>query len=311
MSETSNQAPDLSVVIAIVSDTTGPADARHLVDCLGSLSSQCEENSVELIVPHLDDVVGLAEIKAQFPQVLLLPARQVKAVSAGGREHHDVLRAHGLSAATGEVVALVEDHVRVDEQFCANVIAAHRRCDAVIGGAMDNAVDRVLNWAVYFCDFGRYQNPVPEGESPFASDANVSYKRTMLNSIRETWQASFREVVVNEALRARGEKVILCSEIVVSQNRSGLGLFDALRERYIWGRSYGATRNAMLSLPKRLILALLSPILPVVLTYRIAKTAWQRRRLFLKFVGCCHLIVLLQISWSLGECLGYLRGVRS
>ena len=63
--------------------------------------------------------------------------------------------------------------------------------------------------AVYFCDFGKYQNPVPTGDSLLPSDANVSYKRSALYSIRQSWEESFREVVVNETLRSRGEKVTI------------------------------------------------------------------------------------------------------
>lgn len=302
--------PTLSVIIAIVSDTTGPAEARHLAGCLAALTGQCQDGDVELIVPHLEDVAGLTEVKEQFPQARFLPITGLKAAASGGREHHDVLRAHGLLAARGELVALVEDHALPDEAFCAQVIAAHRADDAVIGGAMDNAVDYALNWAVYFCDFGRYQNPVPDGESYFASDANVSYRRSTLDSVRDVWESSFREVVVNGALRTNGVKVILRPQIIVYQNRSGLGLRAAMRERYVWGRSFAATRNMMLSMPKRLVLACLSPVLPALLTWRIAKTAWQRKRLFPKFIRSSALIVVLQVTWSVGEGLGYLLGIR-
>jgi hypothetical protein len=122
----------------------------------------------------------------------------------GGREHHDVLRARGLAAAHGDLVGLLEVHARPDPQWCASVAAAHRQPYAAVGGAIENGVDRPLNWAVYYCDFGRYQNPVPAGETLFASDANVTYKRAALEGVRPSWQESFREVVVNRALTSLG-----------------------------------------------------------------------------------------------------------
>ena len=167
-----------------------------------------------------------------------------------------------------------------------------------------------LNWAVYYCDFGKYQNPLPSGESSFASDANVSYKRSALEPIRSTWEQSFREVVVNGTLMSRGNKVALRRDIIVYQHRSDLRLSPALRERFIWGRSYAATRSGVLSYPKRVVYAALSPLLPGILMLRISVTAWKRRRHFGKFLRSCHLIVILLTSWSLGECVGYLRGVR-
>ena len=68
----------------------------------------------------------------------------------------------------------------------------------------------------------------------------MTYKRSALKAIRATWEKSFREVVVNEALRSRGEKVALQSSIVVYQNRRDLRFGTALLERFVWGRSYAA-----------------------------------------------------------------------
>ena len=306
---TQTQAPALSVVIGVVSDTTGPAHASHLARCLEAFSGQIDNPPVELIVPHLEHFGGLEQVKQDFPKVRFFPVDGLAAPEGGGREHHDVLRAHGLAAARGDIIALIEDHAKPDPSFCASILAAHRNTEAAIGGAMDNAVDRPINWAVFFCDFGKYQNPLPEGDSFFASDANVSYRKSTLDSIKPEWENSFREVIVNGTLRTRGIPVRLSQGIVVYQNRTGLGLAEALRERYIWGRSYAATRNMQLSGAKRAIHAILTPILPVLLTARIGKTAWQRRRLMGRFLRSLHLIFLLQLWWSLGEGLGYLFGL--
>jgi len=310
MTTSASASPVLSVVIGIVSDTTGTVDISHLANCLEAFSDQLENPPVELIAAHLDDVEGIDELKQRFPHVSFVPVTELDSDTISGREHHDVLRARGLLAARGEFLALVEDHAKPGPNFCAAIVAAHRETDAIIGGAIENGIDQPLNWAVYFCDFGKYQNPVPKGESPFASDANVSYRRTTLYSIRQTWESSFREVVVNEALRAQGRKVTLHPDIIIYQNRSDLRLIAALKERFIWGRSYAATRNISLNPRKRITLALLTPLLPAVLTVRIATTAWKRRRLFWKFARSVHLIIMLQLSWSLGEGLGYLTGVR-
>jgi hypothetical protein len=205
----------------------------------------------------------------------------------------------------------LEDHALPDRHWCANVIAAHRKDFAAIGGAIENGVDRPLNWAVYYCDFGRYQNPLVPGESSYASDANVTYKRQSLESVRPTWENSFREVVVNAALRAKGEKVALQPDVIVYQNRHGLRLGHAVQERFVWGRSYAATRRVMLSRTQRILYAALSPLLPAILLLRMTKTAWERRRHFRAYVQALPLIALLVTVWSLGEGVGYVRGVRS
>ena len=209
------------------------------------------------------------------------------------------------------MIGLVEDHARPDPRWCANVVAAHRQGYAAIGGAIENGVDRPLNWAVYYCDFGRYENPLPAGESPFASDANVTYKRAALEAIRPSWEQSFREIVVNGALASRGEKVALHPAIVVYQNRQHLRLGAALRERFVWGRSYAATRCALLGAPARLAYAALSPALPGVLLFRMATTSWRRRRHFGRFLLALPITATLVMVWSLGEAVGYLTTPRA
>lgn len=311
---TGHPGPSLSVIVGIVSDTTDPrVDVRHLSACLDALSPQVEGSSVEVIVPYHENVHGVDDLMRRFPWVTFLPVDGLGMASRqrGDREHHDVLRARGLAAACGHVVGLLEDHARPDRNWCANVVAAHREPFAGIGGAIENGIDRPLNWAVYYCDFGKYQNPLPAGESSYASDANVTYKRSSLQSIRATWENSFREVIVNAALRSTGEKVVLHPDVIVYQNRHGLRFRDAVRERFIWGRSYAATRSAMLSTGQRLTYAALSPVLPFILLLRMTKTAWQRGRHVREYLQALPLIATLVAVWSVGEGLGYVTGVRS
>ncbi len=263
---------------------------------------------MEIIVPHHQDVDGIEELAKRFPAVVFLPVpgASIAQRRGGGREHHDVLRAQGLKIATGEVVTLLEDYARPDPRWSANIVAAHRRPSAAVGGAIENGIDRPLNWAVYFCDFGKYQNPLPPGPAAYASDINTSYKRAALEAIRPVWSDSFREIVVNGALARRGEGLVLDPKIVVRHHRSDLRLSLALKERFIWGRSYAVTRSMIISDAKRYLYAALSPALPVLLLARIAKTARTRGRNFRPFVRALPHLVPLLICWSMGEMVGYL-----
>jgi hypothetical protein len=273
--------PLLSVVVAIVSDTVGArCDASHLAGSLEALGGQRDAPSMEVIVPYHARVQGIEELKGRFPGVVFLPVDDLKTFTGegGSREHHDELRARGVAAARGEIIGLLEDHARADPYWCARVVEAHRRGYAAVGGAIENGIDRPLNWAVYFCDFGRYQNPLPEGESPTVSDANVAYKRTALESIRPIWQAIFREIEVNSALLSRGERLALSPKIVVHQHRSDLRLAGALKERFIWGRSYAMARGGVAGGARRKRYAALVPALPAVLLLRMLATAIKKRR---------------------------------
>lgn len=301
--------PLLSVVVAIVSDTTDAhADVSHLVGCLEALSQQAASPSLEILVPYHPAVIDIEPARRRFPDVIFLPIDDLRRFTGRGdsREHHDELRARGLAAARGKIVGLIEDHARPDRYWCARVVEAHQDGYAGIGGAIENGIARPLNWAVYFCDFGRYQNPVPEGDSPFASDANIAYKRSALESIRPVWQESFHEPVVNQALVSRGHRIGLSQQVVVYQHRAGLRFRDALRERFIWGRSYAATRGADLGPAKRAFYTAVAPILPGLLLLRMTATALARRRCLGAFFTALPLIVVLTVSWSAGELVGYL-----
>ena len=307
-------APELSVVVAIVSDTLEPrANCEHLRDCLDRLlNNQTDAPSMEVIVPYLNHVDGIDEMKSAFPNVNYLPVASpdMSDYQGGGREHHDIIRAHGLNVATGRIIALLEDCGLPKEDWARSVVKAHESEFAGVGGAIENGVDNALNWSVFFCDFSRYQNPVPAGETDFASDANTSYKSEDLNSIKPVWQESFREVVVNHALAENGRKVALDPSIVAFQNRKGLNFGDALKERYVWGKSYAATRNKSLTLPKRLFYAALSPILPLLLFVRHAGLAKNRQHNFGAFVRAAPITIVLLLGWSIGEAIGYIAGVK-
>lgn len=303
------EAPALSVVVTISSDTISPrAEVSHLAGCLEALSRQQDPPALEIIVPHHRDVDGIEELSRRFPAVVFLAVPNISIADreGGGREHHDVLRAHGLKIATGEIVTLLEDYARPDPAWSANIVAAHRRPWAAVGGAIENGIDRPLNWAVYFCDFGKYQNPMPAGPAPFASDINTSYKRSALEAIRPVWSDSFREIVVNGALIRRGDGLVLDPEIVVHHHRVDLGFLFALRERFIWGRSYAVTRSTIIGHARRYLYALLSLSLPFLLLARMAHTARSRGRNSLAFLRAVPHLVPLLIFWSVGEMVGYL-----
>jgi hypothetical protein len=301
--------PVLSVVIAIVSDTTDPrADASHVAGCLDALGRQIDPPPMEIIVPYHDGVAGIDDVRRRFPGVTFVRLEYIGRSSGSSREHHDTIRARGLARARGEIVGLLEDHARPAAGWAAAMAQAHQREWAAVGGAIENGIDRPLNWAVYFCDFGKYQNPLPDGPSPVASDANITYKRAALESTRPLWQEAYRETEVNAALLARGERVALSSKAVVYQHRTDVRLAKAIRERFIWGRSYASTRGAHIAPGKRVVYAVGGLVLPAILLLRMATTVARRGRWRGRFVRALPLTAVLTLSWALGESVGYASG---
>ncbi|NNE44884.1 MAG: glycosyltransferase, partial [Gemmatimonadetes bacterium] len=263
-------APELSVVVGLIS---GKRD--DLQRCLQALASQKDAPSFDVIVPYDPPCADVATLAAEFPDVQFIEAAHLDTAAAragAGREHHDSLRTIGLKAGTGRIIGLTEDHATASETWCGDMV---RLLDgnpkaAAIGGAVECGVDTVLNWAVYYCDFGRYQNPLPEGCAYYVSDSNVAYRREALESVRDQWEDDYHETVVHGALVERGHEIWLTPHSQVWQKRVGLTLGWALRERYVWARSYAGTRVRDTPLPKRLVFAAGTAILPFLLTLRLA-----------------------------------------
>lgn len=224
------------------------------------------------------------------------------------REHHDILRATGLRRAKGGVIALLEDHGHPAPDWCTRMLEAHQGSYAAVGGAVENGIDRPLNWAVYFCDFGRYQNPLPAGPAEFLSDCNTGYTREALASVKDSWINAFHETSVNWALRARGERLLLDPSLVLYQFRQNLSLFPCLGERYVWGRSFAGTRASETTSLRRAVLASLSFLLPVVLSSRVLSQGLRKRRHLSRSLLAAPLILVFETVWSFGEFVGYVTG---
>lgn len=297
--------PRLSVVVALISGRP-----EHLETCLTALTQQADPPAMEIVVPCDKRVGDVSRFRARFPVVHFIPS---SGKSAGGnsdwsREHHDELRAQGLQHARGEIVALTEDHCKVGERWCATIDKEHAAAHAVIGGAVENGTNRLLNWAVYFCDFGRYQNPVLRGPAEFLSDCNIAYKRKALEATADLWKDAYHEESVNWALRKLGHSFWQCPEMVVWQQREKMSLTAALRERYVWGRSYAGTRVAESEPEKRLFYAAFSFLLPALLLARMGANVLRKRRHVVKFILAAPLAALLTVGWSVGEFIGYVTG---
>lgn len=295
---------ELSIVVAIIE-----GGSYAMKTCLAALEPSASEYVLEVLVPYDSRLDSIDELESRFPWAQFIDARKIIVAEEHGdtsREHHDMLRAVGINLASGPIVALLEDHGVPSENWCRSLLDAHRTSDAAaIGGAVENGVDRLLNWAVYYCDFGRYQNPVPSGPVEFLSDSNVSYKRDALWSVKHQWSDAFHETSVNWELRRDGATLKLNPEMVVHQTRRNLSFLFALRERIVWGRSFAGTRAMEVSNLRRALFAAFSFLLPFVLTFRIVALGLKKQRFLGRLFCSLPIVFLLEIFWSFGEFVGY------
>jgi hypothetical protein len=303
-----SEAPRLSIVVTIVDG----GDA--LRECLESLTEQQGAPTLEVLIPYDDSVAGIPALESRFAEVRFLamgsvPTERPAGTPGGQHELYDRRRAVGLKAARGEVVCILEDRGVPERAWAAKVDALHQRLPhAVIGGAVECGVDAPLNWAVFFCDYGRYQLPFQEGPRPYVTDVNISYKRRAIEATRPLWEKRYHETTVHWDLARRGETLWLTPELVVWQRRRGLSAGSIVRERVEWGRLFAYTRAREGGTGRRLVYAMTSPLLPLVLFVRHARMQASKRVAFGRFLRVSPFVVLFLAAWSWGELVGYVTG---
>ncbi|MBA2260862.1 MAG: glycosyltransferase [Acidobacteria bacterium] len=294
----SPRVPQLSAVVVAFNG------GRVLTECLEALTTDSVPDRVEILVVY-DPAgsVGLAtaSLGARFPKVHWLGVRSPATVPR--------LRAHGMAAARGDVIALLEDDCVVERGWCEAAIAAHNTEHLVIGGAVEpGPYKRALDWAVYFCEYGRFTLPLQHGMNIVLALAanNVTYKRTALARVPSS-DDGFYDMFVHAAWERAGVPMRTDRTLVV-RNVNAWSLAHVTSVPYHHGRAFAGHRAAGRSGPWRAAIGLLALGLPILKLGRIVSGTASRKRLAGRLLQALPWMVVFNTSWSLGEAVGYVRG---
>jgi len=287
-----NEEIQLSIVIAA---WNGVSSLRR---CLASLEKQTDRTETEIIVV------------SNFPIDLYADDLNIPVVffRLGETAAVPELRRRGIDAARGKIIALLEDHCVFDPRWCEEIKRAHESSFAIVGGSVENAsVERALDWAVYFYDYGKYMLPNQAGATDALSGINVSYKRIVLEEVRDFWRDGFYETFVNEELKKRGHELYLQPSAIVYHHKS-YAPKRAAEHCYYLARSFAGKRAADSAIPKRALFVAGSLALPVLLPFRIISGTIKKGRRLKELAGAAPALILLMFVWSYGEFCGYLLG---
>lgn len=217
------------------------------------------------------------------------------------------LRSAGILASSGEIIALTEDHCRCRPGWSEEIVRAHDDSAPAIGGPVENArIERALDWAVYFYDYGKFMPPVDTGPAHELSGANSSYKRSALMAEVNCFRDGFHEPVVHAALEKHGG-LRLDARLTVDHDKT-YRLGPAMRQAYHLARSYAARRVQETGLATKWLLTLASPILFLLLPARVIGAILRKRRRIGALARCLPYLLLLTESWAWGEIHGYAAG---
>lgn len=221
------------------------------------------------------------------------------------------LRAAGLRAARGTIVALTEAFCRPAPGWAEALLHARARTGALaIGGPMRRAQGSGSHWALTFAEYGRFLRGEPEGPVLDLPLTNVSYARERLFEILARAPGGlaedFVEPQVHAALKTAGEALWRTPGAVMFDDND-VGLQSSLPAMYHHGRLYGGRRVEGQRLLVRPLRLALSPLVPLIQLARIVQAASAVHGP-LVVVRCLPQLSVLLLAWALGEGVGSLLG---
>jgi hypothetical protein len=270
-----------------------------LLDTVAAFAAETG-GAVEIIVSECAPDATAARIAERWPAV--------QVIHADGARTIPELRAAGLARATGAIVAMTGDACAPRPGWLAALRRAHAAQPAAVGGAVEPAPGGgAIDWAVFFCEYGRYMTPLAAEPRADLPAQNVSYGRSALADIDDLVRRGTWEPLWHWRLASRGARLVRDgSRVVVLTKRFTFAAF--VRERFDYGRSFAAQRTAGAPRATRILFTLGCVLLPVVVVARVLRDVLPKRRHLRQLLLSIPLLAIFACVWAAGEAAGYLAG---
>ena len=284
--------------ISVIVPSVGESPA--LYECLRALRGQKCNFAYEIIVVDRTGKIDSEYFSAQFSQVKLINLSRAHGIPE--------MRAVGITESVGKFVAIIEDHCLAPENWLSEILSAHESGCEVIGGAVENASPkRIIDWAVFLCEYSSFMPPIADGETAFITGNNTSYKRELLEKLDESLLRNYWEYFLQAELRNRGVKFFSVSGLVINHKKE-FGFFYFLSQRFNYSRSFAAMRKRNSPLKKQIGYLFYLPLLPFHQVWRISRNIFRKKRNYREFFLSLPLIVVFMCSYALGELVGQIFG---
>jgi len=289
----------VSIIIASFSSIS------HLTKCLKSL--QPIANNTEVIVSTIFSDTEVKEL--QEPKVKFVYNDEERYLDSISLQETLVfrLRAKGVQAAKGKVVALIEDHCEAMPNWANAMQSAINSQYCIAGGPVVNsAKSGVYSWALYWSEYASMMPPLPQHNLSYLSAVNSAYHKKALNDCKSIWEEGFYDNEVHDALIKNGAKYCPVKEAGVATNLP-FTFKRALVHLYTGGKRYGNYRGGSNWSIKRILRLFATFLVPSVLLFRVYKLVRKRQpNLTFTLIKSSPILYLLLCSWSLGEFTGVL-----
>lgn len=285
--------PLVSVVIPSVSG------ADSLLECLAALLRDSSVEAELIVIDRLGQETRDA-VRERYPSVRVLEAPPRTSIPR--------LRAMGVEVATAPLIAFIEDHCMVDEQWLKVIARTHAEGHRAFGGVVENgAVDRVVDWAGFFCEYARFLPPLPRGEAAEITGNNSVYAREPLEKVLAEGGGEVWESFLHTRLRALGIPLYCEPDLRVAHKKR----FDFtyfVSQRYHYSRSFAGMRARGWPLLKRLGYAAATAALPPLLFARMGRAVFGKGRHLREFAMALPCLLVYLLVWAWGEAVGAVFG---
>ncbi len=291
--------PEFSILIGRVSTE----DHRRVLEALDALRAQDVPIPYEVVIVDRRDDEVTAEIRENYPEVRLSVCPRTATLPE--------MRTVALGDSTAPFVAVTEDHcVPPSDWLRTFQDALNRHPDTVvIAGCVINGVkDRALDWATYLCEYTGTAPPVPEGPNAQLAGMNVVYRRAALEGVsRDLLQKGFWETTVHPVLAARHQGLMSTNHIRIFHcKKFSFRLFAA--QRFIYSRYFAGIRFTPEQRARRMLAAVITPVLPLLLVARLAHALSAKQDLRGPALRALPYLLVFFVIWAAGEIVGYVRG---
>lgn len=289
--------PFVSVVIASVNGSP------YILECLEHLTEQRGDVSFEVLVMDCTDERSRRQIREGFPQP------EVKLVEVPGRPSIPKLRAMGMERARGRMIAILEDHCNVPPDWFEVIRRAHLEGHQAIGGAVENgATDRLLDWAVFLCEYASFLPPLPTGPVPFIAGSSAIYDRRALERVEPEHYEEAWEYFMHRRMKEQGVEFYCAPGLKVSHKKD-FGFWYFMSQRFHYSRSFAGMRLRQEGLVKRIAYAGAALVLlPPLMIWRTVRTVWPKHAYRSTLLKALPALAAFFVSYGYGEAVGSLLG---
>jgi glycosyltransferase involved in cell wall biosynthesis len=298
MKHTEEQSPLVSIIVG-VNEEEGADIIYRFLESVRALE---DDIPAEVILVAIENEERETLLGEQYPWVRLIQAKK----SMPGGYFRNIAVKH----ARGKFLAFFEDHVIVHAEYLKNLASSFVKGYDFVGGSVANGnPETVSSWVQYFCEYHKWLPCLKEGTRDDLPGSNFACTNHALQELGAFSQEKYKlESHFFHNARKKGYTLYFAPDMRTSHFNEKRAMFFS-KKRFQYGRLYAARRG--FSLLKRLLYALLSPLIASLEYWRIFNHARCSKTYLTKFFQCTPQLLLTLFIWMGGECMGYLFGANA